>query len=126
MAIEDIPYGLVTQGITERHQGTGNAIIAPGAILLSQTHHQGFQLRMHSGTSRRFPLLRAVKLLRHELAVPSEDRLRGDDCGDLRQGFLPQLLPKLGQSLPLAIAQLHATCDLLAQNPVFCHQVFVA
>lgn len=34
MALQDIPDGLVTGGISQMHQGTGHTIIPPAAILL--------------------------------------------------------------------------------------------
>ena len=55
------------------------------------------------GRPRRLALLRAVKLLGHEFAVPAENRVGLDDGGHFLQGLLPQLLANLGQGLALAI-----------------------
>jgi hypothetical protein len=114
MALEDIPYGLVTNCIAEVRQGTDDPVVAPGAILPCHTYHQGFQLLLDLGPSQGFPVLGAVKLLRHELTVPGKNRLGLDDGGHFLKGLLPQLLTNLGQCLAFAIGQPHPACDLVA------------
>src|SRR5713101_7080394 len=112
MALEDIADRLVADGVPEIGQGAHDAVIAPRAILLCQAHHQGFQLVVDRGAARSLALLGAVKLLRHALAVPAENRVRLDDLGDFRQGLLPQLLTNLGQGFALAVVQSEAPLDL--------------
>jgi hypothetical protein len=77
-------------------QGTGNPVIPPGAILLGQTDDQGLQLLVDPGTTWRFPLLGAVKLLCHQLPMPGQNGVGFDSRRHLRQRLLPQLLADLG------------------------------
>jgi hypothetical protein len=58
--------------------------------------------------------------------MPGQNGVGLHDGGHLSQGLPPELSPKLGQRLPVASAQPHAACNLLAQDTVFCDQVFVA
>ena len=57
--------------------------------------------------------------------MPGENRVGFDDGGDFLQGLLAQLLADVGQRLAFAIRQPHATCDLVAQDAIFCHQILV-
>jgi hypothetical protein len=41
-ALENIPYGLITDLIAQLSQGTGNAVITPAAILLGHLHDPVF------------------------------------------------------------------------------------
>jgi hypothetical protein len=66
------------------------------------------------------------ELFRHQPAVPGEDGLGLDDGGHFSQGLPPELFPNRSKRLPLAIAQLHAVCELLAQDTVFCDQLCIA
>jgi hypothetical protein len=72
------------------------------------------------------PVLGAVTFLRHQLPVPGENSVGLDDGGHLRQGLFAQLLANLGGRLAFPIIQSYAAPDLLAQDPVFCHEVLVA
>ena len=105
MTLEDVSDRLVTDGVPKVGQGADNAVIAPGTILLRQTHHQGLQLLVDRGAAGSLALLGTVKLLGDELAVPAENRVGFDDRRHFRQGLLPQLLANLGEGLALAIAQ---------------------
>src|SRR5881397_2070802 len=123
MTLQDVAHGLVTDGVPEVGQGADDPVIAPGAILLGHANDQRLQLLVDHGATRSLTLFGAVKLLRHELAVPAEDRVRLDDSGHLRQCLFAQLLTNLGQGLALAISQPHTTFDLAAKNAIFGHQV---
>jgi hypothetical protein len=68
----------------------------------------------------------AIKFLRHKPTVPAQDGVGLDDGGHFLQGFLAQLLANFGQRLAFAICQPHTTCDLVAQDTIFGHQVLVA
>ena len=126
MALQDVAHGLVTDGVAQVGQGADDPIIAPGAILLRHAHHQRLQLLVDRGTARGLALLGAVKLLRHEFAVPAENRVGLDDRGHFLQGLLAQLLADLGQGLALAVAQPDTPLDLMAEDAIFGHQVLVA
>src|SRR6266567_496302 len=78
VTLQDVAHGLVTDGVPEVGQGADDPVVAPGAILWG------------------LALLGAIKLLRHELAVPAEDGVGFDDLRHFLQGMLPQFLANLG------------------------------
>jgi hypothetical protein len=56
--------------------------------------------------------------------MPSENRVGGDDGGDLMQPSTPQAVPTHGEPPPLLIGQLQAPPpQLTAQDPVFFDQI---
>jgi hypothetical protein len=126
MAFQDVAHGLVTDGVPAVGQGSDEPVEAPGAILLGHVDNQGFQLLVYDRAPRGLALLGAITLLGDERAMLGEDRVGLDDARHLLQGFPPQLLANLSQRLPIPIAQLDATFDLLAQYPVCCHQILMA
>ena len=67
-----------------------------------------------------------VTLLRHEFTVPAENRVGFDDRRHVLEGLLAQLLADHGEGLALAITQPEATFELVAEDAVFRHQIFVA
>src|SRR4029077_14181392 len=79
MALEDVAHGLVTDRIAQVGQGPRDPIVAPRAMLLGHADNQGLQLWVNFGAAWRPPLLGAVTLLRHKLAMPAENRVRLDD-----------------------------------------------
>jgi hypothetical protein len=51
MMLEDIPYALVAERVSQVGQGSHDAVIAPGAILAGHPHHQVFDLLVDVGTA---------------------------------------------------------------------------
>src|SRR5215510_5643505 len=96
MALEDVAHRLVADREAQVGQGTDNPVITPGAILLGHTYDQGLQLWINPGASRRLTLLRAVKLLGHELSVTAKHRVGFDDRRHSLQGLLAQLVAAFG------------------------------
>ncbi len=126
MPLKNIPHGLIADGISQVLQGARDAVIAPGAILLGHAHHQVLQLLVYAGSSWRGPVLRAIKLLRHELTMPGQNRVGLHDGGNLLQRLLAQLLADLCEGFALAVGQVDPSLDLLTQDAVLRRQVFVA
>src|SRR5215510_13457883 len=125
MAFQDVAHRLVADSVPEVREGSDNPIIAPGTILARHAYHQRFHFLVDHGTAGRLPLRGTIELLRYEFAVPGQDGVGFDDGGHLFEGFLPQLLADLSQSLALAIAEAHAALNLAAQDTIFRHQVLV-
>ena len=71
-------------------------------------------------------LLRAVKLLGNKFPVPGKNRVGFDNRRHLLQRLLAQLLADFGERLALAVVELDAPFDLLAQDAILCHQVLIA
>src|SRR5262249_10811058 len=112
--------------ITQMRERSSDAIIAPRAILLGHAHHQRLQLLADLWPPKSLTRLGAVKLLSNQGAVPGQDRIGCDEGRNLCQRPLAQLLPNLRQRLPLPITEPYTALELFAEDPVFCHQVFVA
>ena len=55
--------------------------------------------------------------------MPGQDGVGLDKRRDLFQGLLAELLAKLSEGSTIAIAQLHATSDLLAEETILCGYV---
>jgi hypothetical protein len=126
IALEDVAHGLITDRVSQMLQYTGNAVIAPTAVLLGQAHYYGLQLRIDRWTPSSLPLLGAIELLCHELPVPGENGVGHDDGGHLWQCLLAKFSPNLGKGLPLGIAAPDAALNLPAQLAILRHQVFIA
>ena len=118
--------GLVTDRVPEVGKGPDNPIVAPGAMLLRQTHDQRLQLWIDGRTPWRLALRGAIKLLGHKFAVPAKDRLGFDDRGYFLQSLLAQPVTNLREGLPFGIRQPDTHFDLVAQDAIFRHQVLVA
>src|SRR5215468_3002017 len=110
MAFEDVANRLVTDGVPEVGQSADDPVIAPGTILLGQADNQRLQLRVDHGATRSLPLLRAIKLLGHELPMPGKNRVWLNDRGYFLEGLLAQLLANGGQGRAFAIRQPHTAC----------------
>lgn len=93
VALQDVAHRLVTDGVAKVGQGADNAIIAPGTVLLRHAHYQVLHFLVDRGTTGRFALLGAVKLLGDQFAVPAKNRVGLDDGGHFLQGLLPNLWP---------------------------------
>src|SRR5262249_53155998 len=88
MALEDIPHSLVADGVAQIGQGADDPVIAPGTILLGHADDQGLELRVGRGATGRLALLRAVKFLGYEFAVPAKNCVGLDERRHLLEGFL--------------------------------------
>ena len=119
MALEDISYGLITDRVAHMSQGTNGPIIAPGAILSSQTHHQSFQVCVDLAAAWEFPLLGAITLLGDQLSMPRQDRVRFDDRRDLLQRLLAELLAHRSHNLSITVAEPRTAPDLLTEHAIF-------
>src|SRR5438034_9466480 len=75
VALQDVAYGLITDGVPEIGEGTDDPVIAPGAILLRHADDQRFQLLVNRGSPWCLPLPRTVELLPHKLTPPAKNRV---------------------------------------------------
>jgi hypothetical protein len=123
--LQDVAHRLVAERVAQVRQGADDSVVAPGAILLCQAYHQRLQLWINPRTPWSLPLRGAVKFLGDQPAMPAENGIGLDDRGHFLQGLLPQLLADGGQRRAFAIRQPHTACDLVAQDAILRHQVFV-
>ena len=126
MALEDATHRLITDGQTQVGQGADDPVIAPGAVFLGHAENQGFEVLINLGSSSRLALPRAITFLGDQCAVPAENRIGFDESGNLLQGLLAQRLTDVSQCLAFAITQPEASLDLVSEDTVFRHQLFVA
>jgi hypothetical protein len=118
MAFQNVSHRLVTDAIAQIGQGTHNAVIPPRLVLAGHAYHEGLELLSNAGTSNRRARLAGVTLLGTQFPVPGEDRIRLRNRCDLFERFPTKFLTDLSEGLTVAIAQLHATVDLLAEDTV--------
>jgi hypothetical protein len=126
VAFEDIPDGLGTDGISKMFQGASYTVIVPASVLSGYPHDQGLELPAGLRAAWWVPLLGPVKLLGDEFAMPGENRIGLDDCGNFLQRLFTQLPGDRGQGPTLAIGQAHTALQPLAENLVLRHEVFIA
>src|SRR5262249_39892152 len=88
IALENVPHSLIADRITQMPQSSHNAVIAPRTTLLGETHDQGLGCGIDWGAPKRLALLGTVNLLRDELPMPCQNRLRLDDRSDFGQRLL--------------------------------------
>jgi hypothetical protein len=101
----------------------GDAVVAPGRVLLCHGHDQFFDLGRNRWPAVTFLQLRTVEFLRDQLPVPFQDRLRLDD----RDGVSHQLSHGDGlfrKDAPFGIGQQNPLADLVTQNTVLLKHIF--
>src|SRR5882672_2202722 len=95
-------------------QGTGNTVIAPAAVFLGHTHHQALEFCINRGTTWCLALMSSIALLGDQFPVPGQNRVGGNNTGNLRKRLLAQPLTNLGERLALRVSQSYTAGDLLA------------
>jgi hypothetical protein len=78
-------------------QRTADSILAPAGILSRHSRHQSFQFRGNRWATRILPVFGAVELLGDQFPIPTQDRIRFGDAGDLPEQFASQSLPDFGE-----------------------------
>jgi hypothetical protein len=76
------------------------------------------------GATRSLALRRSIKLLRHEFAVPAQNRVGLDNHSDFFQGLLAQLLANVRQGLALAVTQPETPLHKPRHNFVYANAEF--
>src|SRR5215471_4300222 len=85
-------------------QGSLDSPVAPSPILGGHTHHQLLDLVLRTRTAGA-TLLAAIVLLADQPAVPSHERCRGHNRGQLMQHAPAQLLGPHGQAPALIVVE---------------------
>jgi len=120
---QDVAHRLVADAIAQVGQAPHNAVIAPRTILSGHPHHEVFDLFRNARTANRLRGLGTIALPIRACAVPGKNGVGLGHRRHLCQGFLAQLLAKLGECFAIAIRELHATVDLLTENAILGDQV---
>src|SRR5215510_11098047 len=126
VTFQDVAHGLSADCIAQVGQCTYNAVISPGAILLGHPYHYVFNLLRDVRTADRRLGLGTITLLVRTHTVPRQDGIGLGYCRYLFQSFFAQLLAHRGEFSALAHCELHPTLNLLAEEPIFGHQVGIA
>src|SRR5438128_1103243 len=121
---ENVTTSLIADVVAQLSESAGNAVVAPGAILLGHLDDQVFELLVDTGSPHGLSLLRTIEFLRHQLTMPGENRVGFDDGGDFCQGLLAELLDDLSQDRAFGVGPLNTPRNLLAQGTArFDHEV---
>jgi hypothetical protein len=107
-------------------QGTSQAVIAPTTIFRCHLDDQVLECLVDTGTARQLTLAGAIAFVGGGLALPTEDGVGLDHMRDCFQSFLAQLLTDLGQGLALGVIEPDSPLDLVTQDAIFGHQIFIA
>src|ERR1035437_405588 len=76
MATQDVAHRLVRYPLAKIGQGSHDAVIAPGGILLRHLHHQTLCLLIDSGPSGGTTESGPVELVGDQLAIPTQNGIR--------------------------------------------------
>ena len=126
MLLENIPYALVTERVSQIGQGSHDAVIAPGAVLAGHPYHQVFDLFSDARTANGLGELDTITLLGRACAVPSQDSVGLSHRRHLFQSRFAELLAKLGEYVAIAVREAHTTANLLAEQAILGEQVCIA
>src|SRR5262245_44960435 len=99
MMLEDIPYALAAERVSQIGQGPHDAVIAPGAVLAGHPYHQIFDLFGDARTANGLGALDTITLLGRACAMPSQDSVGLSYRRNLFQSLFAELLAQLGECL---------------------------
>jgi hypothetical protein len=86
--LKNVAHRLIANGMPQIAYFTGDPVVTPFGILPGHAQDQPTDLVRDRGPANRLlSTLRVVPLLRHQLAVPAQDRVGGDDGGQFEQCF---------------------------------------
>ncbi len=103
-------------------EGTLNSRVAPRRIFVGHAHDELPNLGEDTAAAGSSPRIRP--LARHQLPVPSQERVRGDDCRHVAQRCSTQPVRPYGESPPVAVCQPQATAaDLPAQEAILFNEL---
>jgi hypothetical protein len=125
MPLEEVRHRLVAHDVPQIAHGTDDSPVAPAAILPGHLQHPLFDHLYRRCAPRRRSNLRSVELPRNELAVPTKDGLGSNDLSHLRQSLPAEAPANFGQTDSLRVRETRSPVDLVPENPIFRHQVFV-
>jgi len=89
--------------VPEILEGTLNPRVAPRRVVLGHSRHKLPDLGKDTATAGSLPPIRP--LARHQLPVPSQERIRRDECRHLTQGFSTQPAGPHGESSSVVVRQ---------------------
>jgi hypothetical protein len=108
--------------VPEILEGTLNPRIAPRPVFLGHAHHELPDLGKDTATAGLLP--RRRPLARHQLPVPSQQRVRRDDRREVMQGLPTEPVGSHGEAPPVSGRQPQATpTDLFPQETILFDQI---
>ena len=105
VGFEDSGDSRVRDVVPQIRQCPLEAVIAPSRILTGHTQDEFNDFPFDTGTSSAFPPAAVVPVPGNEFAMPTEDRIRSNDGGQLLKRFAPEDLAFEGQTPTLAIVK---------------------
>ena len=97
MAFQDVADRLVAHRMAEVGERPSDAVVAPVAVLRSQSDNEVLHRSAHRGPTRIGPLLRPIELSGDQPPVPRQDRGGPHDGGHLRESLAAKLLADVRQ-----------------------------
>jgi hypothetical protein len=104
--------------MTQVGQGTYDAVISPAAVLPHHPHHQPLHFGRYPGSAQIAATARTVELVRHQLPIPDEKRIRLGYAGDLPEGVTAESFGDLRQGGSLGIRQAESSGQVCSENAI--------
>src|SRR5215467_10694361 len=123
MVLEDRLDRVAGDFVAEALQRAADSRVAPSRVLVRHADHEGGDLRLGAGATGD-SLPRAGVFRGDEPAIPTEDRVRGDDARDVPKATPTERLSLHRQAAPLVVSEPETTATALrAQDAVLLAQV---
>ena len=123
VVLEDSLDRVAGDFVAEALQRAADSRVAPGRVLVRHAGHEHGNVRLGAGATGD-ALLRAGVFLGDEPAVPTKNRVRGDDAHDVPEATPTQRLSLHRQAAPLVVSEPEpAATALRAQHAVLLEQV---
>jgi hypothetical protein len=106
VAAQDIPHRHCIDGMTEVHQGTLNAAIAPRWILFGHAYDELRDFRRNTGTSKLTTVLSAIKLPSAQSPVPAQEGVWSGDGRYRFEAFATEGMGQRGKAAAFRISEL--------------------
>ena len=101
-----------------------DAVVAPGWVFLSEAKSQVNDFLPNAWSAEGLSLVRMIPLPGDEFSMPSQERVRCDDRGQLVEGFAAERLALESQASALVIVQEDsALTELFPQYLIFSQQI---
>jgi hypothetical protein len=111
-----------TNPMTDVLESTLDPRVAPPGILFRHPHHEAADFCQHLMAAGPLPCVRPFP--RDELSMPSQNRVRGDDRGDLAQDAPSEPVAQDRQPPPIVIHQLEPLpTQLASKDPILFNQI---
>ena len=121
---QDIADRLIGYLVTQIGQRPRDPVVAPVPVLPGHANDLFLDLSLDPRPAWA-STCRAIELVGDELAIPTKDRVRPSDRGDVGQNLAAQAMTDLAERASLGVRQLQPTSQLRLEDAVLGGQIFV-